>query len=68
MKYYSIITFALFCLVIVMCFRWYVALNYTTEEFVPSMYHPLVRKTRLMCDKYSKEYPIIEKFIGKNKK
>jgi hypothetical protein len=45
-----------------------VALNYTTEEFVPSMYHPLVRKTRLMCDKYSKEYPIIEKFIGKNKK
>ena len=65
MKYYSIITIALLCLVIVMCFRW---LNYTTEEFVPSMYNPIVRKTRLMCDKYSKEYPIIEKFIGKNKK
>jgi hypothetical protein len=37
-----------------------------TEGFVPTtMYRPLVRKTRLMCDKYSKEYPIVEKFIGR---
>lgn len=60
MKY--IIRIALVCLIGAIYFRW---LNYTTEEFVPSMYNPIVRKTRLMCNKYSKEYPIIEKFIGK---
>jgi hypothetical protein len=66
MKYNSIITILVVCLLAALYFRLYMAPpNYITEEFVPSMYNPMVRKARLMCNKYSKEYPIIEKFIGK---
>ena len=67
MKYYNsfIITTALLFLFL-LYFREYTNTNDVTEGCVPStMYRPLVRKTRLMCDKYSKEYPIVEKFIGR---
>ena len=68
MKYYNsfIITTALLFLFL-LYFREYTnTYDDVTEGFVPTtMYRPLVRKTRLMCDKYSKEYPIVEKFIGR---
>ena len=69
MKYYNsfIITTALLSsLLFLLYFREYTNTYDVTEGFVPTtMYRPLVRKTRLMCDKYSKEYPIVEKFIGR---